>query len=162
MQADTVVERPTRKSAFCKSNNVVTFGYAAPNSRGYDFIGMKKLITTLAIVLCCALGGVALAGDPHTSGTKGQPSQNPLVSCEVSTMHPGNAASARGSAFNDSGVAGTHYANPDSKGGISSGNTHVVSQYDVACFQQTIREMQQTARTTERATKMSIGHGHSH
>ena len=36
MQADTVVERPTRKSAFCKSNNVVTFGYAAPNSRGYD------------------------------------------------------------------------------------------------------------------------------
>ena len=113
---------------------------------------MKKLITTLAIVLCCALGGVALAGDPHTSGTKGQPSQNPLVSCEVSTMHPGNAASARGSAFNDSGVAGAVYANPDSKGGISSGNTHVVSQYDVACFQQSARISQQSAR-------ISVGHG---
>ena len=67
-------------------------------------------------------------------------------------MHPGNAASARGSAFNDSGVAGTHYANPDSKGGISSGNTHVVSQYDVACFQQSARISQQSAR-------ISVGHG---
>ena len=26
-------------------------------------------------------------------------------------------------------------ANPDSQGGTSSGNWHVVSQYDVACFQ---------------------------
>ena len=111
-----------------------------------------KLITTLAVVLCCTLGGVALAGDPHTSGIKGQPSQNPLVSCEVSTVHPGNAASARGSAFNDSGVAGTHYANPGSQGGISSGNSHVVSQYDVACFQQTARISQQSAR-------ISVGHG---
>src|SRR5207248_10237246 len=130
-----------------------------PRPRRFRSQGMKtRLITILAIVVCCTLGGVALALDPHTGGIKGQPSQNPLSSCEVSTMHPGNAASAPGSAFNDSGVAGTHYANPDSKGGISSGNTHVVSQYDVACFQQTIREMQQTARTTERATKMSIGH----
>ena len=117
---------------------------------------MKKLITTLAVVLCCTLGGVALAGDPHTSGTKGQPNQ----SCEVSMVHPGHAATARGSAFNDSGVAGAVYANPTSQGGISSGNTHVVSQYDVACFQQAMRELQQTARTTERATKMAISRGH--
>jgi hypothetical protein len=67
-------------------------------------------------------------------------------------MHPGNAASARGSAFNDSGVAGAVYANPTSQGGISSGNTHVVSQYDVACFQQTARISQQSA-------KISVGHG---
>jgi hypothetical protein len=114
----------------------------------HDSTGMKKLITTLAVVLCCSLGGVALAGDPHTSGTKGQPNQ----SCEVSMVHPGHAATARGSAFNDSGVAGAVYANPTSQGGISSGNTHVVSQYDVACFQQANRTLQQSAR-------MSVGHG---
>jgi len=145
----------------CKSNRVVTFAVRSANRRRSDCTGMKtRLITILAIVVCCTLGGVALALDPHTSGAKGQPSQNPLVSCEVSTMHPGNAASARGSAFNDSGVAGTHYANPDSKGGISSGNTHVVSQYDVACFQQTNRALQQSARMSQRTATLSVGHGH--
>jgi len=49
---------------------------------------------------------------------------------------PGNAMSARGSAFNPNGVSGAVYANPTSQGGVSSGNTHVVAQYDVACFQQ--------------------------
>jgi len=67
-------------------------------------------------------------------------------------VHPGHAATARGSAFNDSGVAGAVYANPTSQGGISSGNTHVVSQYDVACFQQANRTLQQSAR-------MSVGRG---
>ena len=33
--------------------------------------------------------------------------------------------------------AGAVYANPTSQGGVSSGNSHVVAQYDVACFQQT-------------------------
>jgi hypothetical protein len=111
-----------------------------------------RLITTLALGLCCTLGGAALAGDPHTSGTKGQPNQ----SCEVSGVHPGNAASARGSAFNDSGVAGAVYANPDSKAGVATlgtpGHNHVVSQYDVACFQQAARISQQSAR-------ISVGHG---
>ena len=67
-------------------------------------------------------------------------------------VHPGHAATARGSAFNPNGVAGAVYANPTSQGGISSGNTHVVAQYDVACFQQTNRTLQQSA-------KMSVGHG---
>jgi len=31
--------------------------------------------------------------------------------------------------------AETHYANPDSTGGVHSDNSHVVSQYDVAGFQ---------------------------
>ena len=114
---------------------------------------MKKLITTLAVVLCCSLGGVALAGDPHTSGTKGQPNQ----SCEVSMVHPGHAATARGSAFNDSGVAGAVYANPTSQGGISSGNTHVVSQYDVACYQQSLRMAQQAARISQQSARISVG-----
>ena len=109
---------------------------------------MKKLIIILPVVLCCTLGGYALAGDPHTSGTKGQPNQ----SCSVTMVTPGNAVNARGSAFNPTGVSGAVYANPTSQGGMSSGNTHVVAQYDVACFQQTNRTLQQSAR-------MSVAHG---
>ena len=155
-----MVERPTRESAFCKSNNIVTFAGAACRAGRYDSYGMKKLITTLAVVLCCTLGTVALAADPHTSSTKGQPSQ----SCETSMVTPGKTTTLPAhSAFNEDSMASAHYANPTTQGGISSGgNTHVVAQYDVACFQQTIREMQQTARTTERAARTSMGHGHSH
>ena len=95
---------------------------------------MGKLIIRLAVVvgLSCAVGGMALAGR-NPSGT-GQPNQE----CD-SLAHPGRAASAPGSAFNETGIAGTVYANPTSRGGISSGNSHVVSQYDVACFQQQAR-----------------------
>src|SRR5438552_7662963 len=109
---------------------------------------MKKLTITLAVVLCCTLGGVVLAGDPHTSGTKGQPNQ----SCEVSMVRPGKALTSPGSAFNENSPASAHYANPTTQGGLSSGNSHVVAQYDVACFQQDNRTMQQSAR-------MSVGHG---
>src|SRR5205823_11618103 len=107
-----------------------------------------KLTTVLAIVSSCALGSMALAGDPHTSGTKGQPNQ----SCEVSMVRPGKALTSPGSAFNENSPASAHYANPTTQGGLSSGNSHVVAQYDVACFQQANRTMQQSAR-------MSVGHG---
>ena len=108
------------------------------------------LITTLAGgALCCVLGSTAFAGDPHSGGTKGQPNQ----SCEVTMVTPGKAATARGSAFNPNGVAGAVYANPTSRGGISSGNTHVVAQYDVACFQQ-------TARVAAGHGSVAGGHGH--
>src|SRR5438477_11493110 len=103
---------------------------------------MKKLTISSAIVFSCALGSAALALDPHSGGMTGQPNQ----SCEVTMVTPGNAVSARGSAFNPKGVAGAVYANPTSRGGISSGNSHVVAQYDVACFQQTAR--------------VAAGHGH--
>ena len=110
---------------------------------------MKKSTITLAVGLCCTLGGVALATDPHTMGTKGHPSQ----SCDVTMVTPGHAVNARGSAFNPNGVSGAVYANPPpAQGGVSSGNSHVVAQYDVACFQQTNRTLQQSAR-------MSVAHG---
>ena len=96
---------------------------------------MRRFLVTAGTVL--ALGGVsatgALANDPHTGGATGQPSQ----SCGATNppAFPGNTANAPGSAFN--GSAGNVYANPTSQGGLSSGNTHVVAQYDVACFQAT-------------------------
>src|SRR5205809_5810626 len=97
----------------------------------------RRLITILAGVgLSFALSNAALAGS-NPSGT-GQPNQ------ECEDIHPGHAASARGSAFNENGVAGSVYANPDSKAGVATlgtpGHDKVVSQYDVACFQQAMRE----------------------
>jgi hypothetical protein len=96
---------------------------------------MRRLMRLAAVVgLSCAVSGVAFAGNPHVGGATGQPSKD----CE-GLAHPGNAASARGSAFNENGIAGTVYANPGSQGGTSSGNSHVVSQYDVACYQQSVK-----------------------
>jgi hypothetical protein len=96
---------------------------------------MKRFVGAVALVAALALssGGLALAADPHTSGSTGQPSQ----SCQATNppAFPGNTGSSPGSAFN--GTANGIYANPNTQGGISSGNSHVVAQYDVACFQQT-------------------------
>jgi hypothetical protein len=77
--------------------------------------------------------GFAFAADPHSSGNPtGQPSQ----SCQVTTVTPGNAASAPGSAFNPAGKAGMVYAGTQPQ---NSKNPNSVAQYDVACFQQTTR-----------------------
>src|SRR5437868_13338599 len=108
---------------------------------------ISKLMTTLAV--SCALGSSAFALDPHTSGTKGQPSQ----SCSVTMVTPGHAATARGSAFNPNGVAGAVYANPTSRGGIASGNSHVVAQYGGAWFEQTNRVAKQSARSLHGHTR---------
>jgi hypothetical protein len=93
---------------------------------------MRRFLITAGTVL--ALGGVSATGAlADSTGVPGQPSQ----SCGATTppAFPGNTANAPGSAFN--GSAGNVYANPTSQGGLSSGNSHVVAQYDVACFQQT-------------------------
>lgn len=82
-------------------------------------------ITAVMLVLTVLLTGIAFADNP---GTGGQPNQ----SCEVTTTTPGQAASAPGSAFNPGGVAGSVYAGEQPQ---NSNNTHSVSQYDVACFQ---------------------------
>ena len=56
----------------------------------------------------------------------GQPNQ----SCEDLGNQPGQAQTARGSAFNPDGIAGTHYAGEQPQ---NSKNPKSVSQYDVAC-----------------------------
>ena len=68
-----------------------------------------------------------LAGNGNPAGT-GQPS----VSCDDAVIQPAG--------FSTDGFATAEgrYANPDSQGGTQSGNWHVVSQYDVACYQVTL------------------------
>lgn len=80
------------------------------------------ILAALALLLLVPATVALAAANP--AGT-GQPS----VSCD--DFQPGPAG------FLTAGFANAeeHYANPDAQGGVSSGNPHVVSQYDVACFQ---------------------------
>jgi hypothetical protein len=93
---------------------------------------MRRFLVTLTIlsVLSFAVAGVALAADPHSGGSTGQPS----ITCEDQSSNPGGTETQTnaGAPFdNDAGVSGNVYAN-----GPDNGHTATaVSQYDVACFQ---------------------------
>ena len=89
---------------------------------------MKK--SMILVVTVFALATAPALGAGNSSGT-GQPSQTCLSSTAPS--EPGNAAAARGSAFNENGgIAGSMYAGSQPQ---NSNNPKSVSQYDVACFQ---------------------------
>jgi hypothetical protein len=88
---------------------------------------VRKLFLGMTVAGVLVFGG-ASAAFADTTGSTGQPNQ----SCQAQPSTPGNAATAPGSAFNTSGVAGTHYAGTQPQ---NSKNPKSVSQYDVACFQ---------------------------
>ena len=90
----------------------------------------KALLGVGAATLALAMSAtIALAGNP--SGT-GQPSAG--CGDRNATVMP--------KGFTSGGFANaeTHYANPGSTAGLASGNGHVVSQYDVACYQLTLHQ----------------------
>jgi hypothetical protein len=97
---------------------------------------MRKLLAAMVVAgIAIALPGVAFA-DPSPNGP-GQPGA-PGTTCgspnAVST--PGNSASAKGSAYNPNGTAGTVYAgNPGTASSLHSQSGNAISQYDIACFQ---------------------------
>lgn len=97
----------------------------------------KLIISGLAACsLCLSIAGAAFA-TPSPNGP-GQPGA-PTTTCGNANamVRPGNAASAPGSPFNANGNAGLHYAgNPGTASLAHSNSTHAVSQYDIACFQQ--------------------------
>jgi hypothetical protein len=91
---------------------------------------IRQLILGITVSSAIVLAG-ASAAFADSTGSTGQPSQS--CQAQPSGSTPGNSASAPGSAFNPSGVAGTHYAGNAPQ---NSNNPKSVSQYDVACFQQ--------------------------
>ena len=92
---------------------------------------MTKLLAS-ATALFALFAANATAGNPSATGT-GQPSQTCLEG--VALSEPGNAANARGSAFNENGgIAGAVYAG-NGRTLLTPANAAAVSQYDVACFQ---------------------------
>src|SRR6266567_2159830 len=92
-----------------------------------------KGITAGILVVALAFPSVTsvFAASP---GTQGQPGQTCLSS--TAPNEPGQAASAPGSAFNETGpgTAGTVYAG-NGVSATTANSDHAVSQYDVACFQ---------------------------
>ena len=91
-------------------------------------------LATLAVAIAVTASPATALGPSHATG---QPNQ----SCQETTVTPGNAASAPGSAFNPDGNAGTHYAGQQPQ---NSKNPTSVSQYDVACANQTARVARQS------------------
>lgn len=78
------------------------------------------------------LDAVSAGDNVHlVTGTTGQPNQT-IGTLQTGSTTPGNASTARGSAFNPDGIAGTMYAGTQTQNSI---NPKSVSQYDVAGFQ---------------------------
>jgi len=92
-----------------------------------------KGITASILVVALAFPSVTsvFAASP---GTQGQPGQTCLSS--TAPNEPGQAASAPGSAFNETGpgTAGTVYAG-NGVSATKANSANAVSQYDVACYQ---------------------------
>jgi hypothetical protein len=105
---------------------------------------MKRLMTALAVAAALTVpsGGLALADNFHTSGTTGQP--DPMhngIACgnPGSTLTPGKTVTSSGTPFNSNNtkVYAGNSGNPTTDTNSPAFNLQPVSQYDVACFQQT-------------------------
>lgn len=111
---------------------------------------MKSIVARITIGTCLLLSsaGVVFATDPHNAGNPtGQPgtfNPNSGISCgNPGSVTPGNSASANGSAFNPN-ITKTYAGNagnPTGPGGGANNSPHAVSEYDVACFQQTVHSL---------------------
>jgi len=102
------------------------------------FLGATAMTLAPALALA-APGGNGSTSPGSTNGVGYNHSQvtqtsQPGKTCLVDGPPPGQAANAPGSAFNPTGVAGTVYAGQQPQ---NSRNTASVSQYDVACANQT-------------------------
>src|SRR5438477_6571024 len=90
---------------------------------------MGRLVFVLALVgVFLALAGNALAADPHSGGSTGQPSQ----SCQAEPTGPAGLISTTNGFAR---IAVNVYAGSPGTHSLASNNPHAVSQYDVACFQ---------------------------
>jgi hypothetical protein len=96
---------------------------------------MRKLLIT-AIFVSSAAAFTPATTVALVNPTTGQPGA-PTNTCGPSNpATPGNAANAKGSAFNPNGQAGLVYAgNPNTASSANSNSTATVSQYDAACVQ---------------------------
>jgi hypothetical protein len=90
---------------------------------------LRRILFGLSAGALAAAMSTATALAANPSGT-GQPSAG-CGDPDATVMPAG---------FSTGGFANAEarYANPDATGGQQSGNAHVVSQYDVACYQLTL------------------------
>jgi hypothetical protein len=91
--------------------------------------------TLIGAALLVPAGAAWATPSPNGPGQPGAP--NTTCGSPGATSTPGKAADAN-SPFNPDGNAGMHYAgNPGTASLAHSNSPHAVSQYDIACFQQT-------------------------
>jgi len=102
---------------------------------------VRKIAVVGAIAITPALGVAGLAGatpSPNGPGQPGTGGGDGSTSCSNFTTTPGNSANGQ-SPFNANGQAGQVYAgNPGTASAQHSNSPHSISEYDVACFQQTV------------------------
>lgn len=91
----------------------------------------------LATVIAIVGSAVLTVGATPSPNGHGQPGA-PDTTCQQFTQTPGSSGASAGAPFNPSGTAGNHYAgNPGTASANNSNSSTAVSQYDIACFQQT-------------------------
>ena len=102
---------------------------------------VRKMAVVGVIAIAPALGVAGIAGanpSPNGPGQPGTGGGNGSTSCSNFTTTPGNSANGQ-SPFNPTGRAGQVYAgNPGTASKLNSNSPHAVSEYDIACFQQTV------------------------
>jgi hypothetical protein len=88
----------------------------------------RWIVVIAVLAAFFALAGDALAADPHSGGSQGQPSQ----SCQAEPTGPAGLLSTTNGFAR---IAVNVYAGSPGTHSLVSGNAHAVSQYDVACFE---------------------------
>jgi hypothetical protein len=98
---------------------------------------MRKILLLAAAILLATFSAT-IPVFANSTDSHGQPGAFNGVTCaSVGNTTPGNSANSPGSPFNPNGNAGLHYAgNPGTASLAHSNSPHPVSDYDIACFQQ--------------------------
>jgi hypothetical protein len=113
-----------------------------PRDKGrYDMRLFRKMAFVGVLGIASVLGVAGVAGatpSPNGPGQPGTGGGDGSTSCSNFTSTPGNSASAQ-SPFNPTGQAGQVYAgNPGTASALHSNSPHSISEYDIACYQQTV------------------------
>lgn len=105
-----------------------------------DMTPLRKMAVVCVIGIAPVLGiagGAGATPSPNGPGQPGTGGGNGSTSCQNFMTTPGHSASGQ-SPFNSNGQAGQVYAgNPGTASQQHSASTHSISEYDIACFQQT-------------------------
>ncbi len=88
----------------------------------------RLMVIAAVMAAFLVLAGTALAADPHSGGSTGQPGQ----SCQAEPTGPAGLISTTNGFAR---IAVNVYAGSPGTHSLISDNPHAVSQYDVACFQ---------------------------
>jgi hypothetical protein len=102
-------------------------------------VNTVRRVLVLAALCTGTVMGPASMAVAMQNPTTGQPGTTAGFNCGTASapVEPGNASSAPGSAFNETGpgIAGTVYAGNGAASVNNAGSTAAVSQYDAACRQ---------------------------